>query len=852
MSSLIQDVKKDFPEFWDLKISISGSTYLKTEFDSIHAKLLFERLTETSNTDDLVLVAPDDPTLTILILIEALVSLLKYDILEGSAHHLNDLEIGAPVVYVKDDRSTELGTYFGMTEYNGVLYHRVKHSLVRKGEMPCTHYVPVHYCWKIQPYVSKATVTRKHRPKVFGEALEKLIGLPPGGLLRFQRTKALIVTPDKSILREQIKSVSLGDDPFEAIFPITEYSDVESCRNIGKNSLGRVPVLGLVSNTDIAVDIALRDPAIRLFIIDGKSKIRSHYGSIEMLNADTKPRKTVCLLKSTDEEEIDTLARIGLDVWLWRRRDFSAQAEPLSSPDDKFHNDSISLHNKVLNCLSGPAPRSIIVETETELDTAINNAYTCLKDIGEGSEIAAFLFFKLLQLPISVNDYNDYLESSSGSVSMRLDNQLEDLQKEIRNSFGFSIQSKQKDGWEMLIEHLSTIYHLLKNINPKAETIKNLLADYQHETVSLICGQSDYARALISARLKHSGLKIIQTNSKAINPEENVIVAGWYSRHLAIRLFLAPYMKLTFVLYSQEAALYEWARRTCASSPTSSIDAKLRDFLGMHIEPAVEPHTGGSLPNADIGTVIESIVQGLSAHSYRGRFVCKPDEEKIEAQMIEFEDDSFIYVMENSRLYKLDNQGRNPRLCKVCDIDCGDELIVADSDRDLFEELLSIVQQSETYKHLFKEARLWHIVLKNYFETNNLSFNKLSEEFIQIGINPTITTIRSWVLGTTSIGPSEENLRAIAELTKDPVLNKQLESVIAACSKLHSVHIQTGRVLVQKIIHAATKEDMDGLDEETSARLDTYSQSARILIVRGVSENTESIPLRMVGELFEG
>src|SRR5690606_25083666 len=87
-NGLIDDVTKDFKEFWELPIQQSGVTYHKTAYDSVNASLIFERLAGDSNKDDLALVCPDDPTTTLLIIIESLLSLLKYDMLNGTSQVL--------------------------------------------------------------------------------------------------------------------------------------------------------------------------------------------------------------------------------------------------------------------------------------------------------------------------------------------------------------------------------------------------------------------------------------------------------------------------------------------------------------------------------------------------------------------------------------------------------------------------------------------------------------------------------------------------------------------------------------------------------------------------------------------
>ena len=112
MTNLIQDIKKEFPEFWDLPISMGGVSYGKTQFDKTNISLILEHL--IGNSDNFLLVVyPHDPTIIPISFIEGLISLLKRDVLAEDSEVLSGIEIGDSVVVISG-RTIVPGIYLGI------------------------------------------------------------------------------------------------------------------------------------------------------------------------------------------------------------------------------------------------------------------------------------------------------------------------------------------------------------------------------------------------------------------------------------------------------------------------------------------------------------------------------------------------------------------------------------------------------------------------------------------------------------------------------------------------------------------------------------------------------------------
>lgn len=853
MTNLIQNVKEDFKEFWDLPIIQNGVIYRKTAYDSVHTSLLLERLSESGKDDDLVIVSPDDPTFTLLIIIESLLSLLKYDMLNSNPQILLDVKEGDPVALMQNATRKMLpGTYMGTERNNGI----IKFYCVKTRDGVLNKIPPTRSKWRIQPYSTISSSHRKLSTTIFGKALEDLAGLPPGGLMAVQRSKALLVMPGIDRIVKAIRGVTLGGDSIEAIFPMARYSDIQKLHSIGNNPLQRAALLGIVANVDLAVDIALKDPSIKLVIIEGASKIRSQYGSIERLNNDSEPRKIICLLKSNDEEEIKTLSSINIDTWIWKRQDFQniEQQEDNNTldKDNIFH-----LHNRVLNCLSGPEAKTLIVDSQLDFEYLIEQSIKCARIITRQIDAqdpmnlmlrwAISLINTMLQLPIPLENYYSYLELVGDSEHLRIDYKLKAFQEKLQDTYGLTISLSTKSIFEKLIDQLWKIYKILELHNSKADTLQKLLNDYQGKPVTVIGCKPEYSNALKFAMDTYQNVQILSINNKNTLPIENVIMTGWFSRKMAAKLFLAPYKNLIYILYPYEDRSYSQTLRSHLASPKSNMDNKLRKEQGLEIEQLHEAIVDGDIIAID--ELIDRVRSKFNAFYNDEHMQDYSTSEMIQARRLLFDNDSYIYLTENDHLHKLERNNNKSHRCKLSEVVSGDELIFAESEKDIFDELLVIIKQSVSYQSLFKEGQLWHSKLKEYLGKNNLNEDQLGDQLALVGCEPTRITVRSWVDGSL-ISPSESNLRALAKVIDDFEFNEKLENVIRAGSKIRALHVQTGRLLVRRIIDAVTQEDDEILNDETKARVEEYSQRARVVTVVEISDDVVSIPARAIGRFF--
>ncbi len=860
MSKVIEDVKTEFPGFWNLAITKAGVKYEKTFFDEVNASLLFERLAESGSSDDLALVLPSDPTVTPLIIIESLLCLLKLDSLQQPADFFDNLKNGDNVFVLpfSGGRTMKPGIFGGVEIKNGVRGYRV----IEPSNPTSITWYPDTTKWRIKPYYSQDIDKRKRSAEARGQELEKIMDLSPGDLFGLQNSKGIVVTGNKGKLKDEIKEITIGGDPIESIFPIADFSDADTPRPLLADPLRREYVLGLVSNSDTAVDICFSDPSYKLVMIEGASKVRASYGNITRLNADNSPRKIVCILNSSDQEEIETLKSMGIDCWVWKSSDFqkiNIKDQIANETSNDFH-----YHNEVLGSISRSS-RDVLLVPDDEIAELLDRFSDALRKLHKGTPVSddggillrrfySYLKF-YTQAPVTIKNYERYCFSKG--LQLFID-RIDDFEKDVITSFGVvfprDVQQHAKDS----IYIIRKLYACLENKNPKYTAVKELLTEKTYNDTSIVCSRPDFVEILQSDRSISQSVDIVTLNSLRMEPKGQVIFTGFFTKKFQSKLFLAPFLQSKSILYENEGSWYTNLINRHPASPLSKIDSKLRKqyFPDMEQQQPATPHEANK---GTEGNEIEEILNSVNekfgnkvdiGSTYSPNFV--PSDELTTAYRVTFEDDSFTFIDNTHHLTKLDRLNGEVVRATYDQLQQDDEIVFTDTSRNLFEDLLTDIKSSGKYSHLEILSSTWWKSLNRYARENNLTPDDISNQLELIGCKRHPVTVREWMRGERiRPGKIEITLPAIARIVNDPGLSEQMVDIIKACKDLHSIHIQVGRLLVKRIVSSVldSTEDSD-LDKETLDKIEAYANRAHVKIVMSLSRRFENVPINSIGQLF--
>ena len=864
VSTLITSIQRDFPEFWLLPVEIAGQKYPNTLFDGANAWMIFDRLTESSDDDDLALVLPQDATTIPMLVIESLVALFKYDLLNGNANALHSIAENDPVGFMLG-RISSPGQYLGYKQdFDGNWRHSVKVKDVIYKVQKAQEY-------RIRPFNPSDSKKRREAAPVMGQVLEELIQAPPGGIMAFQKSKMLLVTPNKLALREALKTIEIGGDPVSGVFPIADYTSAsEPPTPLIYDPMRREPILGLVSALDIAEEIARNDPNIRLILIDGAAKTRN-YGAIDRLNSHKYQRKIISLLRTEDEDELVTLKKMGFDAWIWHRKDLQ-RLKSQGSFIQLSGTKPVASHTKLINALADHNPSFVVPILPALTTEAVTTAWKSLSKISRitapddtaASLIrGAYALLKALQqLPVSISQHDEYLRKHPLEYDVSFGEKIKVLRSEVSRSIGVALPESSAGAWDQVLQGIDLLAAALSTSNPKRDQLIFLLQGHQSGAV-VICGREDFVGALKEALpvTLRTDIEIARRAEDA--PGRKVIYTGWFNRQFGAFTFLAPYSDITYLVYEMEKQTYDRLYASHPASPDTHFDTTIR--AANPIVPLV-PQLDEVMPvAASIPSPVEDeppLDLDELRHAIDTRFGVPTGfegvndwqvKERIDAIRINFEDESFAYFGSHQDLYRLDRNSHETKHIKVKDLCIGDEVVFASSSRDLFDDLIASLADSDEYSGLRSIVEIWRTALRRWMGENHLDETQVSVNLREFDCFRGPDAINNWLNKPGMIGPFEDNyapIRAIAAMTKDTELSNRLEEVIGACKKVNSIHNQTGRLLVRQIANAAAIDEESELDDDIKRRVATYARNTRIATVSSIADSPVAVPVQYVGRLL--
>lgn len=846
MNDLLPYIKNEFPQFWDLPISMDDIEYPKSGFDAANALLILDCILSEHKSKGLAIVLPDDPSVLPIILTECLLSLLMYDILQAETDVIGSLRIG-DTAGLLSGRKIQKGIYKGRESRDDGEYYRIE----VKG---CEYLIPESRKWRIKPFTSASIKGRRRQGvAIAGEELEALFGQQPGEILSVQKSKLLFVTAEKSSLKSSSRSLKLGNDEFEALFPMADFTAADRSYPIGRNPLGREPLVGFVSAPDVAADIATQDRHQRLLVIEGKSKLASS-GSIERIrNLASKP-SLLFLLGPDDDEELKHLADSGVDTWVWTPSDFRKVTEGIDG-DAAADEHPFSAHRRLLDRLSKRTATVKILEPPSGMKDSIQRVLSALKEISSqvpdrletGKLIGSChrMLRDLSQLPIPMNEYEAVLEAS-GRQAAKFEARLETLQDRFAGAMGFGIPLHLAPQVKNILSSLASIHSSLKSSNPKWDALLSLSSETPDGAMSIVCGDRDQVFAMRRWERMPAGFVPIDQSGFPLDDIPSVIISGWLSRAFAKKSMLAPADTLIQFLYPHEVAPHENFNKYCPMSETSRIDEGLRKrMFGGKMERKTETDTGLSEGGEDMQAVLDMI---LSKFHPATNPAGSSDEPVRQAHLTVFDDSSYTYFTKDSRLDRLDRQERKIEVCDITEISSGDEIIVTEGSRELFDQMVKAKLATSEYRKLAETASLWQVALRDHIQRTGMDLRTFAERLGEAGCKRKPATIKKWLDGKV-INPEDNALECIAHVTGDERLRDSVPQVRSACRAIHSLLTRIGYLLVRKILDAKAKMEDEDLDDDLKKNIEDYANNARILTVQTVSTDEYPVPQGMLGEI---
>jgi hypothetical protein len=399
---------------------------------------------------------------------------------------------------------------------------------------------------------------------------------------------------------------------------------------------------------------------------------------------------------------------------------------------------------------------------------------------------------------------------------------------------------------------LQALFDDLRNSNPKALKVQELLAAHPH--TSIICPDTRLIADLENA-YGFTGVRVY--DNLAVSDQVDLtgaIIPGWFRRERMAQLLLPPITQpLTLVLYDIEHRWYEEFSRDRTSVHASRATRRRRSSLF----PAIAGWRGSTAASdAETRTPTESLaeLESIQDHirsMYRQRAQraaeSSGEETVVSARLVMFDGDSFAFLRDNYEAnvvtHLLDNtildiEGDNVDLVRktVTDLRPGDALLFhRRTDRDV----IRMTADQELPKGIRDTSSLWQSALKGYVERNGFTSGQLWERLRDAGCDVTHSTIRQWLTDDDRIAPREymEYLPIIASVTSDELLTRRLNDASYAIREVFGAHQRASHKLAQQVLRHAV--DIIKQEKRSSSLIEVESDVVLVRVLEVDSEKSQ-------------
>lgn len=161
---------------------------------------------------------------------------------------------------------------------------------------------------------------------------------------------------------------------------------------------------------------------------------------------------------------------------------------------------------------------------------------------------------------------------------------------------------------------------------------------------------------------------------------------------------------------------------------------------------------------------------------------------------------------------------------------------------DIYDKLLASGKLSQQSYGCFQKSRYWKTALRNYKDSNMLSYRDVTLRLQALGSSMQEVSVRQWLVEDSHIvGPRDmRSMQYIAQLTQDPFLLDNPQDYFEACR-----HVRSERREILKLIAKAIKNKLMGFSPQAGSVLEVVYENVERLSetkeLENISEIDESV-----------
>ncbi len=872
---------KDIPEWFNrirLGVSRRNETLRPSDFERLNAAFVAKCVIDETQ-DNIALIHPYGSAVLHWAVLVATLCTYEEDYCDPSAEILNQLQ--------RDQLFLVDGKLVRFVDFNR---EKREMSFLEKGKGKhggCMNRMPVDRLkGRIQLYSGSA---RKER-SFTGKPAIPTVGHPLfSTLYRIDakelcpKTSIVVVTQKKDYV-EQLKNLIVRCEPEtvgkEAIIedfcravPVVVQSNPQKESRILPIRDSRPPMIRVVSDLSIAMEVIRSNLNIDTLIVDGESKLVSRIWELKQLLEMPHLNNKILLLSSQIEDELlEKIKEIGFAMWVWDSPSVKTlcnhkpdAGETKITADDPFLiqrnmlSNTVSLERSIIKI---PYPDAGVRKCMRHLTKALLHLRRHSENPVYGEAISDLILRvyrfrnEILSPFYNVGIPANGKENERYPADAKAIHELCDIVS--RNIF----DSDTRLTIDQIQQNVDALELSFRTVgNAKCRLLKDYIAANQGTSVIVRrTGDAEKAEKLYGKNRGNNRFLSL-SDLRSVSYAPNLIFSGWFGNSHAPLLDRPISPRQIYLLYEIEEdnlAIAENRRMTSASR-FSPIEQKAK-LLGISVTEYGQlfGSQNGSEPRriSDQTEREETLKDLIDKLWLKGEIPIAPgqmDRGPVDAVYVVFDDDYCGFFTERYKAKVLDRASRSVTVKGIDSLVCGDELLfLKDERRDLFEVVVDIAEGQ--HPGLKEKAALWKNALQRLKEKNNFSDEQITELLNREGFSEKLPTVKRWfdedIIAPLSLA---RLILILGKLIDDPELIMRGGEICRACTKLRALHVFVGKYLAREIIGSLSQDNQPRKEStgqliENLKDLKNHVQPVQIF---HIGRENKKVPYNMVNRLLE-
>ena len=350
-----------------------------------------------------------------------------------------------------------------------------------------------------------------------------------------------------------------------------------------------------------------------------------------------------------------------------------------------------------------------------------------------------------------------------------------------------------------IADSLLEMYSSLHDISPKELALRKFLKDHKDEKIALVVPKAYYSEIFgLAFQNEFENVQSFTANRFDVHEQyDRIIVTGDIigKRFDALQCFSAP--EITLFLYEFEEKTFSYRKRKSVKSERK-LNARIKGLKGDEYIRAVEESDES---DSDISETtirefsdLDDFVDSIGTFDIRRLTSGPSGGEYSSSAEVKFvgtftTGEQILFSKYYSAVVFDQNEGVVTETSPD-KLSPGDILVFTKRNDytsnivdQIFDQLMRTKKLSAEVQDAAEKAFYWKAALREYKDTNNLTYRAVAEELKKHGSSLQEVTVRQWLIEESHIiGPRDvKTMGMIAEITQDPYLLSSPEAYFEAC-----------------------------------------------------------------------